>query len=489
MSESALARVVRSRSAPTLPGVMRPTRAFFAVESRSLRARRFLPAVAMRNYRWEALSAWFIPLAIACVEGEVVGVVARKALGASDVVVAAITAAPTAALLSSLWWGRLIRGRDRVRITVGLQLALIACVMGAALTPATPAGSLLLLLLVFVARVSMTGIIASRADVWRTNYSRALRARAAGRLTAIASLVVTLTGLALAVALDLVPDDDVGVAFRGGYIAAGALAVAGVWAYSRVRWRRGKTFVRAEREHDAAAGRSNGFNPLAGAMDSLRVLRDDRDYREYMIAQFTLGIANIGLLAPFILTLDRLDLSYAATIGLTQATPIVVALLVIPMWSRLLDRSHIVRFRALQAWVFVASSALTCVGALSGSVAMLFLARAIWGVARGGGMIAWQIGHHDFAPARLASLYMGAHVTLTGVRGLIAPFAATALYSGAAIALGGAHLRVPAIGGWVFAIMAGTSALGGILFVRLDARLRRKAAEAIKGDSEPSASA
>jgi len=432
-----------------------------------------LPAIALRNYRWEALAAWFIPLAVACVEGEVVGVVARKALNASDLVVAAITAAPTAALLSSLWWGRLIRGRDRVTITVALQLGLIASVVGAALSPATHAGSLLLLAFVYAARVCMTGIITARADVWRTNYPRALRVRVAGRIAAIASLVVTITGLALASALDLVPEEDINTAFRLGYIAASATALVGVWAYSRVRWRRGKSFARDERALDAATG-TDSFDIFAGARDAMRVLRDDRDYRQYLIAQFILGIANIGLLAPFILALDALHLSYVQSIGLTQATPIVIALMVIPMWSRLLERSHIVRFRAMQSWVFVVSAALTCAGVLSGSMLTLFIARVVWGVARGGGMIAWQIGHHDFAPRRLASLYMGAHVTLTGVRGLIAPFAAIALYSGASIAIGGGRIHIPAIGGWVFALMAVTSAVGGAMFVRLDRQMRHK---------------
>ncbi len=428
----------------------------------------------LRNYRWEAVSAVFFPLALACVEGEVVGVVARKALGASDLVVAAITAAPTAALLSSLWWGRLVRRRDRVQLTVVLQLGLIASVAGAALSPATAAGSLLLLLFVYAARVCATGIIACRADIWRTNYPRAVRARVAGRLTAIASLVVTLTGLSLAAALDLVPQERTTFAFRAGYLAAATVSLLGVWAYSRVRWRRRRWLIRQEREHDDGQGET--FNLFAGALDALRVLRDDRDYRAYLLAQFILGLANIGLLAPFILTLDELGLPYSASIALTQAVPLAVALTVIPFWSRLLGRQHIVRFRAIQAWVFVLSSALTCAGALTGSVLTLLAARVVWGVARGGGMIAWQIGHHDFAPARLASLYMGAHVTLTGVRGLVAPFAATALYSGAVVAVGSAHLRIPALGGWVFALMALTSALGGAMFLRLDRAMRSRRA-------------
>ena len=39
-----------------------------------------------------------------------------------------------------------------------------------------------------------------------------------------------------------------------------------------------------------------------------------------------------------------------------------------------------------------------------------------------------HLGHHDFAPRQQASQYMGVHVTLTGIRGLIAPVVAVGLY-------------------------------------------------------------
>jgi hypothetical protein len=52
------------------------------------------------------------------------------------------------------------------------------------------------------------------------------------------------------------------------------------------------------------------------------------------------------------------------------------------------------------------------------------------GVSRGGGMLAWNLGHNDFADRRMVPLYMGIHVTLTGVRGFLAPYLAVVMLYG-----------------------------------------------------------
>jgi hypothetical protein len=80
--------------------------------------------------------------------------------------------------------------------------------------------------------------------------------------------------------------------------------------------------------------------------------------------------------------------------------------------------------------VFALSQALLWLGAVQQSLWILSLARVVGGTARSGGGLAWNIGHNDFAPSARAGLYMGAHVTLTGLRGAIAPFLGMALYLG-----------------------------------------------------------
>ena len=45
-----------------------------------------------------------------------------------------------------------------------------------------------------------------------------------------------------------------------------------------------------------------------------------------------------------------------------------------------------------------------------------------------GGRLGWNLGHNDFASDGRSTLYMSIHVTLTGIRGLIAPLVGVGLY-------------------------------------------------------------
>ena len=53
---------------------------------------------------------------------------------------------------------------------------------------------------------------------------------------------------------------------------------------------------------------------------------------------------------------------------------------------------------------------------------------ALMGIGFAGGTLAWNLGHQDFAPAARDSEYMAVHVTLNGIRGILAPVASWYLY-------------------------------------------------------------
>ena len=146
----------------------------------------------------------------------------------------------------------------------------------------------------------------------------------------------------------------------------------------------------------------------------------------------------------------------------------------IPAWSRLLDRVHIVHFRAVHSWVPMGVAVLLLLGGLLSEPALLWLAAIGTGVAFGGGRLAWNLGHHDFAPAHHSSRYMGVHVTLTGTRGLVAPFLAVGLYQ----LFEGVR---PGAGAWVFAIGLALVATGAWGFARMH---RAMAAPALEADPE-----
>jgi len=422
---------------------------------------------------WEMISAFFFPFALMCVEPGVAGVIAQKAFDAPPTVIAAISAAPFMALITSALWTRFMHGRDRVTIVRLMLLGVVACVALAATAPTTATGLALLLAAIIGGRIFWSGVLTARAEVWRNNYPRSVRARAAGNYTIVAALIVSLGGFALADSLDRVGPEMATTAYRFAYLAAAGVAAIGVWAYGRVRWRRRRASLL---EEATARADASGERHPASLSAMLRVLKTDALWRRYMVAMFLLGLGNLAANAPFIIAIDQdLGLEYRESISLTLVFPYFIPALVIPFWARWLDRVHIARYRAFHAWFFVAAQTLTGGALLIGSLPLLFAARITLGVAMGGGVMAWNLGHHDMAPRELASVYMGMHVTLTGVRGLLAPFLGTWLYQG----LAGA----PGLGAWAFFLFAGSCALGGALFFALD---RRIAAERCAAkDDEP----
>lgn len=446
-----------------------------------------MPLMGRRSYRWEITSACFLPLAVACVEANVISVIARKAFNAGDLAIAMLAAAPAMSNISSLFWTRFIRGRDRVRAVNAMQLGVILCVVAIALAPISPVGQFVLVMSTLVARTILTGIITARSDIWRANYPRTDRARVTGKITIVAAVAVGTMAVTIGAVLDAAEaaggPERVGQAFRILYFCGAAVALVGVWAFSNVRWRGRASAVRAERAPTGEFSRG-------GAIDMLRILKSDITYRRFMTAQFMLGLPNLAAIPIFIIALeDTFSPGYLESLLLAQVFSLILPIITIPLWARLLDRTHIVRFRVFHSWFFVAANILMGVGFLTLNMPLLYLSRIVLGIANGGGMLAWNLGHHDFAKRDLATLYMGIHVTLTGVRGAIAPFIGALLYSGAlaipAITLGdldfpGASIHVPRFGHWTFIILAAWSVVGALLFLRLHLDMRKQISGAPK---------
>lgn len=428
------------------------------------------------SFRWELRSAMTFPFVMAALESGVVGVIAKKTFDADKLVVAAVAAAPMVANLTSLLWARLLVGRNRVRAVAVLQSLVILCVALIALAPVNAFGVWMLVALVYLGRSFVAGLVTARSDVWRSNYPRSLRASIVGRFAAIIALIISVTAAVIGGVLEATKTHDV-LAFRLMYVGCAVIALAGVWAMSHVRWRGGPEQLKLER-----AGLASEERGQFGAAGMIGVLRDDPHYRAYMAAQFVLGMSAMAGLAPFIIAVDEdLRLGYAWAITLTQVAPTLLTVVTIPMWARLLNRVHIVRFRSWHAWLFVGANALTALGLAMASLPLLLAARIVLGFGYGGGRLAWNLGHHDFAPRHLATLYMGVHVTLTGVRGAVASFLGVLLYAGWEFRIGATTFQYDGMKEWLFALLAVVSWAASLMFLRLRRAMRDDNPAAVDG--------
>jgi len=199
--------------------------------------------------------------------------------------------------------------------------------------------------------------------------------------------------------------------YGGGAIAG----LTGAWLYRAMRVRREFQLLAAE----AASGAVS--EPFSLAMLT-QILKEDPAYREYMLWMGVFGAGNLMLTAQLVLLFsEQLHLTSGTQIGLLAVVPLITQPLFMPWWSRLFDGSHVVRYRSRQGWALVAASLALCLGVFLRSAPILWSGAVLLGAAQAGANLGWNLGHNDFASIGRAQHYMGVHVTLTGLRGGVAP--------------------------------------------------------------------
>jgi MFS family permease len=378
-----------------------------------------------------------------------------------------ISAAPNFAHLSSVAWARLAERHHKARLAAAMQTLLVALVASIAFLPVGDAGEALLVAAVVAGRLLIAGLATVRSVVWTQNYPAGARARIASRLSFVSQL-----GMALAAAGAGLFLDRFEARFGWLYAGAAAIGLVGALAYVRV-------VVRGEETRDALP--IGAASRRAGWRGSRALLREDPLFARYLRWQFLLGVSNMMIEPAVVYAVSReLGAGYGTSIALTTTLPLGLGVLGLPLWAAWVDRVHIATFRARSGWLWVVSQALTGVGALAGSLAGIAVGRVLLGIARGGGSLAWQLGHNDFAHPERAGLYMGVHATLTGLRGFFAPFVGMWLYVGSeAWTLPGTSFVVPAFpawGGWSMLVASGFAAVATLGFLDLERSIRRSRA-------------
>jgi len=414
-----------------------------------------LGPTAARSFRREQLTELTLPVATSLMEGGFVAVVAAKTFHAEPWMLAVISASSMFGNLSSYFWNRVGSARPKVPLIVVLQALVLVCVLVVAISPRSDAGAWVLMASAIACRLLIAGIITTRSIAWSLNYGRSLRARTTGRLQVLSSLMIVMTTGIGGLLMDAHPEN-----FRWLYIGGALIGAVGVWSFSRVQVQGEKRQRVLERRGNEAGAATNRF---------LAILRADRHYARYQLHQFTSGVAAMMLEPVLVYLVSRqIGASYIVSIGISMMIPFLVTLLTLPFWARYLDRVHVAEFRARQNSLWVIGILIMFVGAWQMSLAWLAVGRIVTAIVNGGGSLAWQLGHNDFAPKDQLSAYMGIHVTLTGVRGAFAPFLGMALYLGWDAR--GPLPTLPGIGPWVFLI----SAVLAVSAWRGFARLRRE---------------
>jgi len=157
----------------------------------------------------------------------------------------------------------------------------------------------------------------------------------------------------------------------------------------------------------------------------LQILRDDPAFRNLLIAWFVMGFGNLMMFAIRVEYVGNpahgIVMSAVMVAFVTTVIPSLARLVSSTFWGKLFDRMNFFVLRIILNVVFAAA---ILVYFLTQNFIMLMLGSALFGIARGGGEIAWSLWVTKFAQPENVADYMAVHTFLTGVRAFIAPFAA-----------------------------------------------------------------
>jgi len=380
-------------------------------------------ALAEAIFRREIVPWALLGLSLGLVEGATAAVLVKRHFASVvspfelNLAVGLVSGAPALSNVVSFVWANVAHGRERVRLMVGLQAVFALLVGLVSLASREVSGLVLTVASVMLARSVWAGVLTVRAAVWTSNYPRNVLARITGRIVIVSSLAVAASAALVGWTLEDGALDPRWV-YGGGAIAG----LVAAWLYRETRVRRQFRLLHAE---TSSGPRGQPFN-LAMLR---RILVEDPSFREYMFWMGLFGAGNLMLIAQLVVIFaEHLHLSSGVQIALLAVVPLVALPFFTPWWARHFDGSHIVVYRARQGWALVLATFITCLATFTGWLPLLWIGAIMLGAANAGANLGWNLGHNDFASIGRAQHYMGVHVTLTGVRGAIAPPAGILFY-------------------------------------------------------------
>ncbi|MFN2334942.1 MAG: hypothetical protein ABR550_11015 [Wenzhouxiangellaceae bacterium] len=419
-----------------------------------------LPFIARTLMPREVQVNALMAVTLGALEGGLLGVIVKTGFAgvASPVVVnvavALVTGAPAFANITSLAFANWAHGRHKTRWVASLMALCALAALLIALAPLSVGGLVWLTFWMIVARLCWCGVITLRAAIWRANFPRHVRATITGQIAVTYSIVMAATAAGIGVAMEF--NDQ---SWRVLFPTTTLLGFAAAWRYRRFTVRGHGRLLREE-----ADAQGPGRIRLR---DSLHILRQDRWYRRYMATMFLFGSGNLMVIALLVVLLtEQLGVSRLSQVLITTTIPLIAVAILTPIWARRLDQVHILDYRARHSWSFVLAIGMFVPGAIFGQIWLFWLGALALGAAFAGGKLGWNLGHNDFASDSRSTLYMGIHVSLTGVRGLLAPLAGVGLYQWL-------ETTAPGNGRYVLLLPFALTLAGALVFVQL-ARLRRR---------------
>ncbi len=378
-----------------------------------------LPIMSRPTFRYDMLSTVFGALGHGALIPALVTQFARKGLFAPEWIVAMLIAQSCLGNLLNSFFAQDIVRRRRVPVVVACRMGMALFMLCIAAMPRQGglAGVFAALLL---APYLMSSVIFNIQNIARhSNYPDSIRGRIYSRL-----MVVNFVSLAISAGLGGYALDRLTWGHSLIFVCGAGMMVLSAVFYSRIRIRREPALIRN--------GLAKPFNLLAG----FKLLLEDRKYGQYMFWQMIFGTAN-NMTWP-VMTLimtDYLRVSYSKGISALTIIPMGMALLMAPIAGRLFDRIRISRYRTINCGMWAAAKVLLFLGAYFESWPIVIASAVAQGIGMSTGSIAFSLGHTYFSTPERSHDYLGIHLSLQGIRGVIGPFAGVLILNAIGISI------------------------------------------------------
>jgi MFS family permease len=344
--------------------------------------------------------------------GQTQDIIARKALHAMDWQLMVMTMIWPISNLFSIWWGRIFEQschKSRYFILAGIvgRLSLIY-----ALWLSTMNEYLLLLGLVFGAN---SLLIPAQNSIFQKNIKVTRRARVFGYTMSLGMLVSVLFTYGAGRLLDINE-----LSFRWILIATGFCGFVSCAVLSLIRIQD----LSEPRDCPKIQWRKQLFDPIKNTLELLKKNKPFAAF-ERSFSIYGMGFIMMQPIIPIYLV-DKLHLSYTSNFLAKGVLSQVGMLFLSPLIGKIHDRMHPFKFISrsfalLMVFPLLFISSTLWIGTGVWPVVIVFVSYLIFGVAMTAVNVAWNMGSIFFAGEEDASIYQSVHVTMTGIRGLIAP--------------------------------------------------------------------
>ncbi len=334
-------------------------------------------------------------------------IIARKSLGASELLVTFLAMATPVANLTSLWWARLIKGRDqRIILIVVVSVGLLTVASGGWLFTINH-----LLIIHFTWFIAFALLRTSESRILQQHVSSGRTGTIFGTGASMRMIVVAVISAVAGLWME-----NVEGGYRDIYPIIALIGMIAMVSIASIQTSEKGVVT------PMPLDRHFFFDPLRKVITLLKRRRDFLRY-EMIFMIFGGAFMMTGPVVPIYLV-DELDLGYDI-IGLTRGTVSqITGVLAMLIFGKIFDRTTPHR---LAVFLFSAMSLYPVMLILAGhadgfmQTVVISVTFAYFGAMMSGVLILWQLASIRFSGDEDAGVYHSVHLTSTGVRGLFAP--------------------------------------------------------------------